>query len=78
MDVSPPGLLAGLRVINAGQILAAPFCSKLFAEFGAEVIKVEAPHTGESNRSSASFEQDNRGQKAITLDLGQAPGCQAG
>ena len=74
MDVAVPGPLAGLRVINAGQILAAPFCSTLFAEFGAEVIKVEAPRTGESNRNSVSFEQDNRGQKAITLDLGDERG----
>lgn len=61
-------------MINAGQILAAPFCSTLFAEFGAEVIKVEAPGTGESNRGSVSFEQDNRGQKAITLDLQRPEG----
>jgi crotonobetainyl-CoA:carnitine CoA-transferase CaiB-like acyl-CoA transferase len=74
MTDTPQGPLAGLRVINAGQILAAPFCSTLFAEFGAEVIKVEAPRTGESNRNSVSFEQDNRGQKAITLDLGQERG----
>ena len=56
MDVSAPGPLAGLRVINAGQILAAPFCSTLIAEFGAEVIKVEAPRTGESNRNSVSLQ----------------------
>ncbi len=35
----------------------APFCSTLFAEFRAEVINVEAPRTGESNRNSVSFEQ---------------------
>ncbi len=68
------GPLAGLRVINAGQILAAPFCATLFAEFGAEVIKVEAPRTGEANRGRVSFEQDNRGQKAITLDLQRPEG----
>ncbi len=61
--------LAGIRVINAGQILAAPFCATLLAEFGAEVIKVEPPGTGEPNRGSISFEQDNRGQKSVTLNL---------
>jgi len=61
--------LAGIRVISAGQILAAPFCATLLAEFGAEVIKVEPPGTGEANRGNLSFEQDNRGQKSITLNL---------
>lgn len=70
----PAGPLAGVRVIDAGQILAAPFCSTLLAEFGAEVIKVEPPRTGEANRGSVSFEQDNRGQKSVTLDLGQQRG----
>jgi formyl-CoA transferase len=64
-----PAALAGLRVINAGQILAAPFCATLLGEFGAEVIKVEQPGKGESNRGNVSFVQDNRGQKAVTLDV---------
>ncbi len=72
----PPALaaLAGIRVISAGQILAAPFCATLFAEFGAEVIKVEPPGTGEANRGNLSFEQDNRGQKSVTLDLARGEG----
>ncbi len=61
--------LAGVRVISAGQILAAPFCATLLAEFGAEVIKVEPPGSGEANRGNLSFEQDNRGQLAVTLNL---------
>ncbi len=68
MPLSLPAL-AGIRVISAGQILAAPFCATLLAEFGAEVIKVEPPRTGEPNRGNLSFEQDNRGQKSITLDV---------
>jgi len=70
----PPAPLAGIRVINAGQILAAPFCSTLLAEFGAEVIKVEPPGKGENNRGSVSFAQDNRGQKAVTCDLSRPEG----
>ncbi len=62
------GALSGIRVVNCGQILAAPFCGTLLGEFGAEVIKVEPPG-GEPNRGSVSFAQDNRGAKAITLDL---------
>ncbi len=69
-----PAALAGIRVINAGQILAAPFCATLLGEFGAEVIKVEQPGKGEANRGNLSFAQDNRGQKAITLDVNHPDG----
>ncbi|MGE0599153.1 MAG: CaiB/BaiF CoA transferase family protein [Dehalococcoidia bacterium] len=67
--------LTGIRVITTGQIIAGPFCSTLFAEFGAEVIKIEPPVTGESNRGSVAFAQDNRGQKAITLDITKPEGA---
>ncbi len=70
MSVPPSaGALNGLRVVSVGQILAAPFCSTLFAEFGAEVIKVEPPGVGDPNRGNVSFAQDNRGQKSVTLNL---------
>jgi crotonobetainyl-CoA:carnitine CoA-transferase CaiB-like acyl-CoA transferase len=75
MDDTLPEALAGIRVVNAGQILAAPFCATLLAEFGAEVIKVEPPGTGESNRGSVSFAQDNRGAKAVTIDLRKPEGA---
>jgi len=70
MGVPPsPGALDGIRVVSVGQILAAPFCSTLLAEFGAEVIKVEPPGVGDPNRGNVSFAQDNRGQKSVTLNL---------
>lgn len=69
MTENIPGALAGVRVISAGQILAAPFCSTMLAEFGAEVIKVEQPVVGDPNRDNLSFWQDNRGQKSVTIDL---------
>ncbi len=67
--------LSGIRVIDAGQILAAPFCSTLLGEFGADVIKVEPPGTGDANRGSVSFAQDNRGQKSVTLDVTRPDGA---
>jgi crotonobetainyl-CoA:carnitine CoA-transferase CaiB-like acyl-CoA transferase len=67
--------LSGIRVIDAGQILAAPFCSTLLGEFGAEVIKVEPPGAGDANRGSVSFAQDNRGQKSVTLDVTRPEGA---
>lgn len=72
--MNQPTALAGIRVLNLGQILAAPFCGSLLAEFGAEVIKVENPRGGDPNRGNLSFFQDNRGQKSITLDLGHPRG----
>lgn len=70
----PVAALEGVRVINAGQILAAPFCSTLLGEFGAEVIKVEQPKVGDANRGNVSFAQDNRGQKSVTLDFNKPEG----
>lgn len=68
-DTLTPRALEGVRVINCGQILAAPFCSTLLGEFGADVIKVEQPGTGDPNRGNVSFAQDNRGQRSVTIDL---------
>jgi crotonobetainyl-CoA:carnitine CoA-transferase CaiB-like acyl-CoA transferase len=69
-----PGALSGIRVIDGGQILAAPFCSTLLGEFGAEVIKVEQPVIGDANRGNVSFAQDNRGKKSVTLDMTKPDG----
>lgn len=48
----PPnrGPLADLRVVEMGQLLAGPFCGQLLADFGAEVIKIEAPGIGDPMR----------------------------
>jgi formyl-CoA transferase len=61
-------------VINAGQILAAPFCATILGEFGADVIKVEQPGSGDTNRGNVSFAQDNRGQRAVTISLSKPEG----
>jgi crotonobetainyl-CoA:carnitine CoA-transferase CaiB-like acyl-CoA transferase len=61
--------LSGLRVINAGQILAAPFCATLLGEFGADVIKLENPESPDMTRGGPSFSQENRGQRGVTISL---------
>ncbi len=43
------GPLAGVKVIEMGQLIAGPFCGKIMAEFGAEVIKIEPPATADSD-----------------------------
>lgn len=74
--------LTGMRVIEAGQLLAGPFAGTLLAYFGAEVIKIEPPH-GDSTRGyppidasgeSPSFLCMNRNKKGVALDLGDERG----
>ena len=67
------GALHGVRVVNAGQIIAGPFTATLLAEFGAEVIKVEAPANPAVR--SVQFAQDHRGQKGVTLNLRHPDGA---
>lgn len=42
--------LAGVRVVELGTLIAGPFCSRILGEFGAEVIKIEAPGEGDPLR----------------------------
>ena len=49
-DDAVRGPLPGLRVVEVGQMLAGPFCGHLFADYGAEVIKVEVPDQGDIMR----------------------------
>jgi formyl-CoA transferase len=75
--------LAGLRVIDLTQAMAAPFCSMNLADMGADVIKVEPPAGEDMRRGSASknghsgtFVTINRSKRGITLDLKQPAGVQ--
>jgi crotonobetainyl-CoA:carnitine CoA-transferase CaiB-like acyl-CoA transferase len=81
----PPGAgsLSNLRVIEAGQLIAGPFCGQLLGDFGAEVIKIEPPRTGDPLRAWRRMNGDGpslwwpiiaRNKKSITLDLRQAEG----
>ena len=77
-----PQVLAGLRVIELGQLIAGPFCGKLLADFGAEVIKIEPPGAGDPLRNwrllkdgtSVWWQVQSRNKKSVTLDLRQAEG----
>lgn len=69
--------LAGVRVLELGNYIAAPTAGRLLGDFGAEVIKVERPRTGDELRSwrlqagttSMLFRTINRNKKSIVLDL---------
>lgn len=74
--------LTGLKVLELGTLVAAPFATRLLAEFGAEVIKVEAPATGDPIRNWREVENGTslwwyaqaRNKKSVTLDLRQPEG----
>lgn len=81
--LSPHGPLAGVRVIELGQLLAGPFAGRLFAEMGAEVIKVEAPghpdplrQWGQARYKGRSlwWPVQSRNKKCITLNLREKRG----
>ncbi|ARJ39587.1 MULTISPECIES: CaiB/BaiF CoA-transferase family protein [Sporosarcina] len=62
--------LEGIKVLDLTNLLPGPFSTMIFAELGAEVIKVERPGIGDGAREVAGlFEAINRGKKSITLDL---------
>jgi formyl-CoA transferase len=74
--------LEGIRVLELGQLIAGPFAGKFFAEFGAEVIKVEPPGSGDPLRkwrklhdgTSLWWYVQNRNKKSVTLNLRLAEG----
>lgn len=81
---SPPprGALANVRIIEMGQLIAGPFCSKTLGEFGADVIKIESPGTGDPLRNwrlmqdgtSVWWQVQSRNKRSIALDLRSAEG----
>jgi formyl-CoA transferase len=53
--------LAGVRVVELGTLIAGPFCSRILAEFGAEVVKIEAPGEGDPLRKWRKLYPDGNG-----------------
>jgi formyl-CoA transferase len=76
------GPLAGLRVLELGQLVAGPFCGKTLADFGAEVVKVEPPGEGDPLRkwrrlrsgTSLWWQVQSRNKKSVTCDLRKPEG----
>lgn len=76
--MTAPQALANLRVVDLSRVLAAPYCTMLLADYGAEVIKVERPLLGDDTRQwgppwlgdqSAYYLSVNRNKKSLTLNL---------
>ena len=75
-------LLQGLRVVELGESISAPYCAKLLADMGAEVVKIERPGVGDQSREYGPFLNDqphhersgmflylNTNKRGVTLDL---------
>ncbi len=77
-----PGALAGLKVVEMGQLIAGPFAGKTLGDFGADVIKIEAPGAGDPLRNwrmiqdgtSVWWQVQSRNKRSIALDLRSAEG----
>lgn len=76
------GPLSGIKVLELGTLIAGPFCSRMLAEFGAEVIKIEAPEGGDPLRqwrvlkdgTSLWWSVQARNKKSLTLNMKSAQG----
>lgn len=76
--------LEGIRVVDLGRFVSAPFCGMLLADMGAEVIKVERPGRGEDARALGPFMNGeslyvptfNRNKKGVTIQTRSAEGMQ--
>ena len=74
--------LQGLRVVEMGQLIAGPFAGKTLGDFGADVVKIEAPGSGDPLRNwrmiqdgtSVWWQVQSRNKRSIALDLRQADG----
>jgi len=77
-----PAALAGVRVIEMGQLIAGPFCGKLLGEFGADVIKIEPPGSGDPLRgwrlvkdgTSVWWQVQSRNKRSVAIDLREKEG----
>lgn len=82
------GALAGIKVVDLSRILAGPWATQMLADFGAEVIKVERPGSGDDTRTwgppffqgtdsdpvAAYFHSANRGKRSVAVDITQPSG----
>ena len=72
-----PAALAGLKVLELGQLIAGPFAAKTLADFGAEVVKIEPPGAGDplrkwrllKNGTSVWWQVQSRNKRSLALDL---------
>jgi CoA:oxalate CoA-transferase len=79
-----PRPLDGVRVVDLTRVMSGPYCTAMFADLGAEVIKVEMPGIGDTGRlfgphidgESAYFNMLNRGKQSVTVQLKDPAGVE--
>ena len=84
------GAFTGAKVVEYATMVSGPYCAKLFADMGADVIKVEEPPAGDPARQRGPFPSDqphpersglflylNTSKRGVTLDLDRPTGCEA-
>ena len=84
MTPPSPAALAGVRVIEMGQLIAGPFAGKTLGEFGAEVVKIEPPGAGDplrnwrliKNGTSVWWQVQSRNKRSVAIDLRAPEGQQ--
>ncbi|MCB2066253.1 MAG: CoA transferase [Erythrobacter sp.] len=86
--VANTGPLAGIRVLDLSRVLAGPWCTQMFGDLGAEVIKVEQPGQGDDtrrwgppwvpdgSRDSAYYLCTNRNKRSIAVDIASPEGAE--
>jgi formyl-CoA transferase len=82
--VPAPRPLAGLNVVEMGALIAGPFCGKVMAEFGADVVKLEPPGQGDplrkwrylKNGTSLWWHVQSRNKRSVAVDLRAPEGQQ--
>jgi formyl-CoA transferase len=81
-----PSPLAGIKVVEIGQVLSGPFAGAILADLGADVIKIEKPQGGDDARQmgpafrrgdALNFHEFNRGKRSVALDLKTEAGMAA-
>ena len=84
MTPPSPAALAGVRVIEMGQLIAGPFAGKTLGEFGADVVKIEPPGAGDPLRNwrlikkgtSVWWQVQSRNKRSVAIDLRAPEGQQ--
>lgn len=82
MDISQDRPLKGVRVIEMGSLIAGPFAAKTLGDFGAQIIKIEPPGTGDplrtwrspDNETSVWWHVQSRNKQSVAIDLRQPEG----
>jgi len=80
--MATPLALAGIKVVELGALIAGPFCTKILAEFGADVVKIEPPGRGDPLRewrhlrdgTSVWWHVQSRNKRSVCVDLRNAEG----